>query len=217
MINGTNGRFLKSPAFPPTIFRQPSQGLYTLTAVLEEEQETDPTVCLVGGHYFQGAMSIRARPYWYKLPVVGENRFAAESFLRTQDGAWLLGVGRQNGKFGCIDVATGTLRWEVDLLASCAEACALDVDGDGRLEFVLATSHSQLIALGDENGQPREVWRTDLPSGAGMSTYPAAIASTIAADVNADGRSEIIVPLHDGYVYVLGVPHSAVEDASFLH
>lgn len=216
VINGTSGRFLKAPAFPPTIFRQASQGLYTLPAVLEE-RETVPTVCLVGGHYFQGAMSIKTRPYWYKLPVVGENRFAAESFLRTEDGTWLLGVGRQNGKFGCIDVATGALRWEVDLFASCAEACALDVDGDGRLEFVLATSHSQLIALGDDNGQPREVWRRDLPSGAGVSTYPAAIASVIAADVNADGMSEIIVPLHDGYVYILGVPHSDVEDASFLH
>ncbi len=212
IISGQNGRFLCGPSFPPDIFHQSSQGLYTLTAILEEATG-DPTVCLVGGHYFQGAMSIAARRKWYKLPVVGESRYAAEGFLRTEHGEWLLGVGRQNGYFGCINVADGTSRWEYNAHASIAETCTMDVDGDGRLEFILATSHGGLIALGDDNGCPHVVWMADLPAGAGYASYPAAQFSPIAADMNADGKSEIIVPCHDGYVYVLGKSGEYVESS----
>ncbi|MFH1743582.1 MAG: VCBS repeat-containing protein, partial [bacterium] len=212
IIDGPTGKFIRGPYFPPSIFNQPSQGLYTLTAILETGEEY-PTVCLVGGHYFQGALSLQGRRKWYKIPLVGENRFAAEGFMRTQDGSWLLGVGRQNGNFGCINVDDGSTRWEEDIQASCAETCALDVDGDGRYEFVLATSHGELIALGDDNGQPREVWRAHLPAGTGLSSYPAARFATIAADVNADGKSEIIVPLYDGYVYILGKTRTCVDNA----
>jgi len=212
IISGQNGKFLRGPSFPPTIFNQPSQGLYTLTAILEEASG-DPTVCLVGGHYFQGAMSITARRKWYKLPVVGESRYAAEGFLRTENGEWLLGVGRQNGNFGCINVADGTLRWEFNAQASIAETCTMDVDGDGRFEFILATSHSRLIALGDDSGSPRIVWEADLPAGAGYASYPAAQFAPIAADMNADGKSEIVVPCYDGYVYVFGKSGAFVENS----
>ena len=80
VASGPTGEALVGPAFPPKIFNQPSQGLYTLPAVLPEKQG-EPTVCLVDGHYFVAAMSAQAVAKWYHLPVVGEARAGAEGFF----------------------------------------------------------------------------------------------------------------------------------------
>jgi hypothetical protein len=162
-----------------------------------EQKEGDPAVCLIDGHYFQAAMSLRAKPYWYKLPGPGENRVACEGFLRLPDGAWLMGFGRQNGNFACVNVADGSIRWELPVEASCSDTIACDVDGDGQFEFVFGTSHGALYAVGDGGGKPRVVWKADLSGAAG---------NPIAADLNHDGASEIIVPASDGYVNVFGKP-----------
>ena len=78
-----DGKFLAGPLYPPEIFKQPSQGLYTFPAVLERKGK-DPLVCLVDGHYFQAAMTLRAEPLWYKLPKPGQNRTACEGFLASR-------------------------------------------------------------------------------------------------------------------------------------
>ncbi len=194
VASGPSGDFLLGPLFPPDIFKQPSQGLYTFPAILEREK-AKPFVCLVDGHYFQGAMTLHAAPIWYKLPPPGENRVACEGFLRLADGAWLMGFGRQNGSFACVDVASGAVRWELPVEASCSDTATCDVDGDGNAEFVFGTSHNMLYAVGDDNGKPRVVWKRDLSAGAG---------APIVADLDGDGISEIAVPTSDGYVQILG-------------
>jgi len=108
-----------------------------------------------------------------------------------------MGFGRQNGQFACVDVGTGNLRWEVPVDATCSDAIACDIDGNGRQEFIFGTSHGALYALGDNGGAARLLWRCDLPSGSG---------SPIAADLDGDGRSEIAVPGGDGHVLVLAAP-----------
>ena len=193
--SGTDGEFLRGPLFPPKIFDQPSQGLYTFPAILERE-EGDPTVCLVSGHYFQAAMSLGAEPYWYKLPPCGENRCSTEGFLRTKVGEWLMGFGRQNGKFACVNVSDGSLRWELDVQATCSDTIACDIDGDGHLEFVFGTSHGDLYALRDGGDSPEVVWKKVLPAGGA--------GGPIAAELNGDSRSEIAVPLSNGWIWVLG-------------
>ncbi len=202
--DGAEGEFLLGPLSQNTFFKQPSMGLYTLPAILDTK--TTPIVCFFGGHYFQAAMSLPDKPLWYALPVTGEARTASQGFLQAQDGSWLMGIGRQNGKFACVNVADGELRWELDLQASCAEICTLDVDGDGYQEFIAETSHGTLYAIGDEAGRPRQVWCANLPANGGVPGhfYPAGYGAPIAADVNNDGRSEILVSLQDGCVYVLG-------------
>ena len=194
IASGATGAFLLGPAFPPKIFSQPSQGLYTLPAILENDDAV-PTVCLVSGHYFQAAMSIQAAPLWYKLPVPGEHAPKREGFLRLADGSWVMGFGRQNGAFACVNVADGTMRWELPLQATASDVVTCDVDGDGRFEFVFGTSHGRLCAVGDDGKGPRPVWTVDLG---------AAVGSPIAADVNGDGSSEIVAPTADGYVHVFG-------------
>jgi len=191
VASGRTGEALFGPAFPPDIFHQPSQGLYTYPAILAREGE--PVVCLVGGHYFQAAMTLRAEPMWYDLPPVGLNRCAFEGFLPLGDGRWLMGFGRQDGQFACVNVNDGTVRWEFALEASASDVAAGDVDGDGRPEFVFGTSHGALYALGDGDDGPRLVWKVDAGSGLG---------APILADVNGDGVCEIIAASVEGYVNV---------------
>src|SRR5262249_34561967 len=133
---------------------QPSLGLYTLPAVLENGSG-EPTVCLVDGHYFVAAMSAHAKPMWYRLPEVGEARAAAEGFMRLPDGTWLMGFGRQDGRFACVEVATGKVRWELPLGAAASEVSSCDIDGDGQPEFLFGTSHGELYAVGDGGNKPR--------------------------------------------------------------
>jgi hypothetical protein len=193
VVSGRDGTTLHGPDFPPDIFDQPSQGLYSFPAVLERG-DWDPHVALVGAHYFVGVMSLAAQGLWHQLPVAGLNRAADEGFLRTQDGIWLMGYGRQNGNFACVEVASGDLRWELPIQATASDVITMDVDGDGHQEFVFATSHGHLWAVGDDGDRPRVVWRADLPAGG---------SGPIAADVDGDGVSEIVLTTVDGYVTVL--------------
>ena len=195
VASGVTGDPLLGPLFPPQIFGQPSQGLYTFPAILAQSHG-EPTVCLIDGHYFQAAMSLHAKPYWYKLPAPGENRTACEGFLRTPEGAWLMGFGRQNGNLACVNVSDGSVRWELPVEASCSDVITCDVDGDGSQEFVFGTSHNALYAVGDGGDKPRVVWKAELSGAAG---------APIVADINGDNKSEIIVPTSDGYVQVFGI------------
>ncbi|MCF6285953.1 MAG: VCBS repeat-containing protein [Candidatus Hydrogenedentes bacterium] len=191
VADGPTGDLLLGPSFPPTIFDQPSQGLYTYPAILEGPG-TVPEVCLVGGHYFQGGMSLKADPYWYKTPPPGENRSGREAFLTLPDGTWLMGFGRQNGRFACVDARTGALRWEFDVKATCSDVISGDVDGDGRNEFVFGTSHGEIIALGDDgDNAPRMVWRLKTGQSMGMP---------ILADFDGDGQVELACAQANGWV-----------------
>ncbi len=192
VADGPTGEFLLGPSFPPDIFSQPCQGLYTYPAILARTNER-PWVALVAGHYFQALMTLDAQPAWYTIPVPGENRAAAEAFLKLDDGTWLMGFGRQNGNFACIDAATGSTRWEHPLDATASDAISGDVDGDGRFEFVVGTSHGYLIALGDDESKPRLVWTKHFDAGLG---------TPILADADGDGACEVAVATTDGHVYV---------------
>lgn len=177
--------------------RQPSAGSRTLHHDESGGGGRFPTVCLVAGHYFQSAMSLRADPYWYKLPPTGENRSGIEGFLQLRDGTWLMGFGRQNGRFACVNAADGCVRWEMPLQASASDIVTCDIDGGGDGEFVFGTSHGQLYAVGDASGVPRLAWKTDLG---------AAVGALIIADLDRDGRSEIAAVTADGYVNILAAP-----------
>jgi len=193
VASGPTGEFLVGPLFPPDIFKQPSQGLYTCPVILARPPQ-HPLVCLVAGHYFQGALSLTGEPSWYTLPVVGENRCAREGFRLAGDGVWQMGFGRENGQFACVDTRDGTVRWQLDLRAAASDATACDVNGDGVAEFLAGTSHGALLALNDAGNAPNRVWTVELG---------AAVGAPIAADLDGDARCEIAVPTADGRVLVL--------------
>ena len=193
VASGPTGEFLVGPLFPPDIFKQPSQGLYTCPVILARPPQ-HPLVCLVAGHHFQGALSLTGEPSWYTLPVVGENRCAREGFRLAGDGVWQMGFGRENGQFACVDTRDGTVRWQLDLRAAASDATACDVNGDGVAEFLAGTSHGALLALNDTGNSPNRVWTVELG---------AAVGAPIAADLDGDARCEIAVPAADGRVLVL--------------
>ena len=194
IADGPTGELLLGPSFPPDIFQKPSQGLYTYPAILTRAGET-PQVCLVGGHYFQAGMSIATEPYWHNATRPGDHRTGHEAFLTLDDGTWLMGFGRQNGKFACVDAKTNTVRWELDLQAACSAVASGDVDGDGRNEFVFGTSHGKLMALGDADGEPRVLWAVET----GVAT-----GDPMLADLDGDGNIEIVCTTGDGRVQVYG-------------
>lgn len=188
------GASLLGPLYPPEIFKQPSQGLYTCPVILEQSG-AEPTVALVSGHYFQGVMSLHAAPAWYKLPTPGEARCNREAFLRNEKKEWLMGYGREDGQFVCVNVADGQPRWTYPAQATCSDVLAGDVDGDGRCEFVFATSHGQVVAVGDGGDAPRVVWTLD----AGVGAY-----APVLADLDGDGKVELVCITPDGWVRVYG-------------
>ena len=114
--------------------------------------------------------------------------------MQLADGTWLMGYGREDGRFACIDVATGKTRWELPLAASASAVSTCDIDGDGRPEFLFGTSHGDLYAVGDGGDHPRVLWKVTLPASVGMP---------VVADVDGDGVSEILVPTGDGALCVL--------------
>jgi outer membrane protein assembly factor BamB len=105
-----------------------------------------------------------------------------------------MGFGRQNGKFACLEVATGKVRWEFPLEGSASAISACDIDADGEVEFVFGTSHGELYALADAGSKARVVWKAKLP---------ASVGTPVIADVDHDGASEILVALGDGRLCLL--------------
>src|SRR6185436_15677614 len=100
----------------------------------------------------------------------------------------------QNGRFACVDVTTGKVRWEFPLEGSASAISACDIDSDGKMEFVFGTSHGELYALADAGNKARVVWKAKLS---------ASVGTPVIADVDNDGASEILVALGDGRLCLL--------------
>jgi hypothetical protein len=196
VVAGPTGDPLLGPAFPPTIFNQPCQGLYTLPAILTRT-DAQPLVALVSGHYFQAAMTIKTDPLWYSIPLPGAARSAEEGFMQLPTGEWLMGFGRQNGNFACLNLTDGSVRWELPVQATCGDVVTCDIDGDGRQEFVFGTSHRKLYAVGDDGDAPRLLWKTEISAASG---------TPLVADITGDGKSDIVLPTTDGYVTLFASP-----------
>lgn len=194
VADGRTGSLLLGPAFPPTIFDQPSQGLYTFPAVLQRSSD-EPLVCLAGGHYFLAAMTPKAEGKWHLLPQPGESRAALEAFAPGKNGSWRIGFGRQDGRFTCLDATSGAVLSEVVLGATASDTLAWDSDGDGVQEFLCGDSHGVLhrLRIGDDGSLQ------DKPQPLGR----AGLGTPIAADFDGDGTCELVLPSADGVLRLL--------------
>jgi RHS repeat-associated protein len=86
-----------------------------------------------------------------------------------------------------LDAATGALQWKFTsrILAENVAPAAADIDGDGRMELLAATSDQRIVAL---DGAGTERWVSPVVSGPSLND--AAIA---AADLDADGVMEVLI------------------------
>ena len=106
-----------------------------------------------------------------------------------------VGKGKDGARLWCADLATGKLEWEMPLPSPQATDFASgDVDGDGLAEFVFGVGRA-LYAVNGKAGKPHLLWRLSLPSACGPP---------ILADVDGDGRVELLVVGSDGILRCIG-------------
>jgi hypothetical protein len=117
---------------------------------------------------------------------------------------WVTGVGSGRGVLKGVD-RDGRVLWQVGLWSgaevpdssvppnSLSSVTAIDVNADGRVEFLVGGTDGWLYAVDSSTGSL--VWSMDLG---------APVGDPIAADINGDGWSELLVPVGDGYLYALG-------------
>src|SRR5207302_8984542 len=94
----------------------------------------------------------------------------------------------------CLDAATGAQKWEWPMEGNPSlEVYTADIDGDGRDEFLFARG-TTLYAVNGKDNKPNRVWQTDLPSAPGNLVF---------ADVDRDGKTEILFIGTDSTVYCM--------------
>jgi len=114
------------------------------------------------------------------------------------DGKLELGLtGWEHGQgLRCLNAATGELKWELPLEENPrVPVYGVDIDGDGRDEFLFAAG-TTLYAVNGRADAGRILWQTPLPSEPGNLAL---------ADVDADGRTEILFLGEDSVLYCLDV------------
>ena len=109
------------------------------------------------------------------------------------DGRLEIGLpGFQDG-FRCLDAATGEILWTVPSQGNGASNCiAIDIDGDGSEEFVYANGTRLLAVAQRSDAKDAIIWQIDLP---------ASIGNIATADVDGDGKAEILAGGSDGVLY----------------
>jgi hypothetical protein len=112
------------------------------------------------------------------------------------DGRLCIGVCHANGVFSCLDGATGSELWTLDLKSTSADIVSCDIDGDGKEEFVVGTTDGRLLSIGlDPSGRGTIKWSLNLGF---------ALGNPIVADVDGDGSCEILVVSGDGKLVCVG-------------
>lgn len=113
-------------------------------------------------------------------------------------------IGTHDGRLVALDAASGRLLWE-RTLGSCirATAAVADCDADGRFEVLIPVYGNWLVCLDAASGSFR--WRRYLPKEE-LRRAPGVVSSPLVADVNCDGRSEIVVGTRSKRVYCLDGP-----------
>jgi outer membrane protein assembly factor BamB len=116
---------------------------------------------------------------------------------------WIIGFGSRSGVLEARRGEDGTLLWQARYwngradpaapAAALSSIAAVDIDGDGRIEFVFGGFDGFLYAVRASSGAV--LWSLDLG---------APVGDPVVADIDGDGASEILVPAADGYLYAIG-------------
>ena len=112
------------------------------------------------------------------------------------DGQTEAGIPGCADGFRCLDLRTGAVRWTVPLPQAvqreCSNCVCCDINGDGREEFVFAAGPRLIAASPRPGARDNIVWEI---------TLPAAVRSVVVADVDGDGKAEVLCGGTDGVLY----------------
>jgi outer membrane protein assembly factor BamB len=110
-------------------------------------------------------------------------------------------IGAHDGRLVALDAASGRLLWQ-RALGRCVRATAAVTDGDadGRLAVLVPVYGNWLVCLDAATGEPN--WRAYLPKEE-LRRAVGVVSSPLVADVNADGRLEVVVGTRAKRVYCL--------------
>jgi len=117
-----------------------------------------------------------------------------------------------HGEFGgyviCLNGEDGSQKWEipVDLTSWIqTEPALIDLDGNGQLDFVVANwsdTFNMVYAFRADNHSP--LWEQDAP--ADFMYHGASFA-----DIDKDGKPELVIGSYDGYIYCLNGEDGSVK------
>lgn len=107
-----------------------------------------------------------------------------------------------------------TLRGKYEEQVLWSSPITADLEGDGTLEILYGTGNF----FQDQRGSYIRVWNHDGTEAFKLDTNGKTFATPLVADINADGRPEIVATTLDGYVHAwnyLGQPLFATQTRSF--
>jgi outer membrane protein assembly factor BamB len=163
-----------------------------------------PAIVWVGGSYSMLADTMEGEQLWWKpfratghqavADVDGDGRLEVGGVTAGQLYNWpqFYAVDGPNKEFMCYDALTGEVKWSFPLGVTASGVVAADLDGDGKMEFLLGTADGRLMALRGGKAAERKLWEL---------TFPAALGTPIVCAANGDGKMEILVSCADGNLY----------------
>jgi len=131
------------------------------------------------------------RPLWYTSAGDGASNPIPAIADVNGDGKLELGVACKEG-LRCIDAATGKTLWSVPAKGRASNTVGVDINSDGREDFVFGRGKRLMAVTQAEDGTGRIVWELDMP---------AEIGQIAVADWDGDGRAEILARGVDGKLY----------------
>lgn len=194
-LSGVDGRPLRRPLSPSQAFGEGTPWTADGSVVIQDaDRDRQVDLILSGTVGAWGVLTGQGQPVWSVDPGI-ESSCRLHGGIGDVDGDGRLELGMPHGTgFRCYDVATGTLRWQIEGLIGTTEVVTGDVDGDRRDDFVLGVGQRVVTISGDNLGG-HERWSVDLGAVAG---------APLLADVDGDRKVEVVVGVADGSLVVIG-------------
>jgi len=200
VADGKTGDLLVGPVNISTLINW--WGAYASPAVLTREGH-DPFIYLGGVYSARGSIAADGkRGLWHEyLPTErwpqrnGNSGFNEGLLPPTKTRGWRGVQMEADGTIYCFDAENGTNYWKLAMPTSSTGIVSGDIDGDGSADVLLGGQDANLYAIKDAGDQSETIWK---------KKFEGPVGTPLIADINGDGKSEIVVSVGDGKVYVLG-------------
>jgi len=201
VADGRTGDLHVGPVFLPTITKR--WAAYSSPAVLAQEGKS-PIIYLGGAYESRLSIQLDAKSgLWseflstdqWQLAAGFPDRFSEGLLPSVKDGRnWRIVQAQVDGKFVCFDAMTGQHAWDIQLETAPSAIISGDVDGDGMVEFLFGGQNGKLYVYRDAGDHPDGVWQKQ---------FDGPVGTPLLADLDGDGKSEIILSIGDGNIVVL--------------